>query len=78
MVGQVRTKVETDETLPEEIQKLVDDTNQVLFPEQVEKFKQLVLEYRDVFSTTEEPLGQTSVVQHEIKTTGPPIKSQYC
>ena len=46
-------------------------------PDQVEIFRQLLVEYRDVFSTKSEPLGQTDVVQHEIKTSGPPIKTRY-
>ena len=77
MIGQVKTKVRTSEELPEEIQTLVDDTKQTLLPDQVEKFRQLMLEYTDIFASKDEPLGQTDVVQHEIKTSGPPIKSQY-
>ena len=34
-------------------------------------------EYRDVFSTQEEPLGQCDLVQHGVKTEGEPIKVPY-
>ena len=35
---------------------------------------ELVVEYRDIFSTKDESLEQTDVVQLEIKTEGEPIK----
>ena len=76
-VGQVKVVCRTEASLPEEIQKLVDEMTEVLVPEDVQKFGCLVREYRDVFSTKDEPLGQTDVVEHEIKTTGPPIKMHY-
>jgi len=40
-------------------------------------FEQLLQEYQDVFSLQGEPLGQTDAVHHEVKTTGPPIKTRY-
>ena len=77
-VSHVKTgKTESQADLPEDIQKLVDETKDVLVTDDVLKFENLVKEYRDVFSTKDEPLGQTDVVEHEIKTTGPPIKLQY-
>ena len=76
-VSHVKVVGRTEASLPEEIQKLVDETTEVLVPEDVQKFGCLVREYRDVFSTKDEPLGQTDVVEHEIKTTGPPIKMHY-
>ena len=36
-----------------------------------------IRETRDVFSTKDEPLGHSDVVQHDIRTDGDPIKSQY-
>ena len=36
-----------------------------------------MLDYRDIFSTKDEPLGHTDVVRHDIKMSGPPIKSHY-
>ena len=68
---------QSTKSLPEEIQKLVDDARQTLTQEQGEKFLQLILDYKDIFSTKDEPLGRTDVVRHDIKTSGPPIKSQY-
>ena len=52
----------------------MDETAAVLIPEQVKAFKDLVVEYIDIFSTKNEPLGQTDVVKHDIKTEGKPIK----
>ena len=74
--GVTRTTVGKSKTveLPDEIEKLVDEARSVINPQQIDKFRQLLIEYRDVFSTQEEPLGQCDVVQHEIKTEGEPIK----
>ena len=55
-------------------EKLVDETRTVITPQQADQFRQVLTEYRDVFSTQEEPLGQCDLVQHEIKTEGEPIK----
>ena len=63
--------------LPEKIEILVDETRTVINPQQTDQFRQLLIEYRDVFSTQEEPLGQCDVVQHKIKTEGEPIKVPY-
>ena len=77
--GVSRTTVGKSETveLPEEMEKLVDETRTVITTQQVDHFRQLLAEYRDVFSTQEEPLGQCDLVQHEIKTEGEPIKVPY-
>ena len=63
--------------LPEDMEKLVDETRVVITPQQADQFRQLLVEYRDIFSTQEEPLGQCGLVQHEIKTEGEPIKVPY-
>ena len=70
--GVTKTTIGKNKTveLPEEIEKLVDETWSVINPQQTDQFRQLLIEYRDVFSTQEEPLGQFNVVQHEIKTEG--------
>ena len=57
--------------LPEEIEKLVDETRSVINPQQTDQFRQLLIEYRGVFSTEGELLGWCDVVQHEIKTKVP-------
>ena len=54
--------------MPEEMEKLVDETRTVITPQLADQFRQLLAEYRDVFSNQEEPLGQCDLVQHEIKT----------
>ena len=76
-VNRVKQNSRTTESLPDELESLVQETQQVLFPEQMEKFRQLLVDFRDVFSTKDEPLGQTAVVEHDIKTSGTPIKSRY-
>ena len=50
-VDQVWSGKQSTKWLPEEIQKLVDDARQTLTQEQGEKFDQLILDYRDIFST---------------------------
>ena len=55
----------------------MDETRSVINPQQTDQFRQLLIEYRDVFSTQEKPLGQCDIVQHEIKTEGEPIKVSY-
>ena len=42
-----------------------------------EKFHQLTLDYREIFSTKDKPLGQTETVRHDIKTLRPPFNSYY-
>ena len=49
----------------------------VINPQQAQDFWQLLLDYRNVFSAKDKPLGQSDVVQHDILTTEEPIKSQY-
>ena len=65
---------QTSLELPDELQALVEEAKVVINPEQAQDFWQLLLYYRDVFSTRDEPLGQPVVIQHDIQTT---IKSQY-
>ena len=51
-VNRVQVGKQPTQSLPEEIQKLADDARQTLTQEQGEKFHQLILDYRDIFSTT--------------------------
>ena len=60
-----------------EIQKLINDARQTLTQEQGEKFHQMILDFKDIYSTYDEPLGQTDVVIYDIKTSEPPIKFHY-
>ena len=76
-VAQVKQLKQQDEELPEELQNLVEETSAVLTPPQTLEFQKLVVEFRDIFSTKNEPLGQTDVVKHAITTTGDPIKCAY-
>ena len=77
--GVSRTTVGKSETkqLPEDMEKLVDETRAVITCQQADQFRKLFVEYKDMFSTKEEPLGQCDLVQHEIKTEGEPIKVPY-
>ena len=59
------------------MEKLVDETRAMITPQQTDQFRALLVEYRDVFSTKEEPLGHCDLVHHEIKTEGEPIKVPY-
>ena len=50
---------------------------QALTQEHGEKIHKLIMDCRDIFSTKDEPPGQTDVVKHKVKTSGPPTKSYY-
>ena len=63
--------------LPAELQLLVDQTESVLDHNQRDKFRALLVEFQDIFSTAQEPLGCTDNVTHDIKTTGKPVKVGY-
>ena len=69
---------QTRQELPDELQTLVEEAKVVNNSQQVQDLQQLLIYYRDVFSTKDEPLGQSDFFQHDIQTTGEPIKSQYC
>ena len=62
--GVFRTTVGKSETiaLPEDMEKLVDETRAVITPQQAE--------YRDVFSTQEELLGQCDLIHYEKRLKG--------
>ena len=55
----------------------MDEARVVITSQQSQDFQQLLRDHCDVFSPKDEPLGQSEVVQHDIRTTGDPIKSQY-
>ena len=76
-VGRTQRSIRSTEILPEELETLVEQSAQVLNPEQQDEFRALLREFRDVFATKDEPLGQTDVVFHDIKTEGKPIKTPY-
>lgn len=63
--------------LPDELQTLVDEAGEEVTPGVKEDFAALLQDIRDLFVLKGEKLGQTSVVRHDIKTTGHPIKSQF-
>ena len=68
---------QSNQTLPEEIKTLVDEAKLVITPQQTQNFQQLLVNYRDVFTTQDESLGHSDIVQHDKQATGEPIKSQY-
>ena len=76
-VNQAKSGNSSKIELPEELRLLVSEAKQVIGSQDVNKFEDLIREYRDVFSTKDEPLGQTDIVKHEIKTSGEPIKMRY-
>ena len=55
----------------------MDEARVVITPQQVQHFQHLLRDYCDVFSTKDESVGQSDVVQHNIRTPRDPIKSQY-
>lgn len=67
----------TEVVLPEELEALVGETSDVLSVSEAHTLRQLIADYRDVFALKGEPLGQTTVATHEIKTEGPPIRAKY-
>ena len=46
-------------------------------PKQQEELRQLLEEYQDVFSKQGDPISSTSLVEHEIHTTGRPIRQPF-
>ena len=76
-VYQVKESSIQEEQLPIELETLVEETSLVLTTAQQNDFRKLLLEFRDIFAAKDEPLGQTNVVQHTIKTEGEPIKCGY-
>ena len=62
------------EPLPEELQKVCNDTQYDLTPEERKQLSRLLHRHKGVFQLEGEPLGRTNLVQHEIHTTGPPIR----
>ena len=64
--------------MSDELRTLVEEARVVIKPQQAQDLWQLLLDYREVFSTRDKPTGQSDIVQHDIQTTGEPIKSQYC
>ena len=76
-VEQVKEQFKDPAKFPEDVEKMKQESSQVLIAQQMLEYRQLVEEYRDIFSTKNEPLGKTDVVLHDIKTIGDPIKQQY-
>ena len=61
----IRTGVET---LPTHLARLLDESSRDLTSEQSEKVRNLLSNYSDVFSSNDQDLGQTSVIEHRIDT----------
>ena len=71
---QVQTHM-PNKTLPEELEKLITPLDGKYEPEQVEKFRALLIKYRGIFALKGEPLGRTGIVKHEINVDNkPPIR----
>jgi hypothetical protein len=76
-VGQIKTGTAQASDLSEEMKTMISEAGQTLTSNELQSFQELVGEYQDVFSTKEQPLGQTDVIEHSITTEGEPIKSRY-
>jgi hypothetical protein len=68
-VAEINT-TEIPEDLPEELESLLTPLKEKISEDNVQKFRNLLLEYRNIFALKGEPLGQTSVVKHEINVDG--------
>ena len=53
---------------------VLPDVPPELPPREQHQLQQLLYEFRDVFAQHEDDVGRTQLVQHQIKTTGPPIR----
>ena len=63
--------------LPDQLEELVTQASVNLDEEQCKSVRKTLLEYQDVFALTDEQLGRTEVVKHEINTgSAKPIKQR--
>ena len=67
-------KMSGRETLPEELVRICEDTQYDLTREEKKQLSQLLYKHKDVFQFEDEPLGRTKLTEHEIHTTGRPIR----
>lgn len=67
-------KLTTKEPLPTELQKMCENTQYNLEKDEKKQLSKLLDKHREVFQLEGEPLGRTHLVQHDIQTTGPPIR----
>ena len=71
-VNETKTQRQSSQTFPKEIQALVDKAKAVFTPQQALDFQKLLASYKNIFSTKDEPLGQSEIAQHDIQTTEEP------
>jgi hypothetical protein len=71
--GQAR-RVTKREPLPEELQNICNQTQFSLSPGEMKELSQLLWKHKEVFQLKGDPLGRTGLIEHEIHTTGPPIR----
>ena len=57
-----------NKSLPPELEELLNRSAEGLTVEQTQALTALLNEYKDVFATSEDPLGRTSVEKHRIDT----------
>ena len=67
-------RIITRESLPEELQRICEETQYELTREERRQLSGLLAEHQGVFQLQGEPLGRTHLVEHGINTTGPPIR----
>ena len=51
-----------------------DLSSSELSPQEQQQLRSVLHSFHDVFATPDGPLGHTSIVKHEVRTTGPPIR----
>lgn len=73
----VALEVKKNSSLPEQLEELVKKASVNLKEGQVERVRQTLKEYQDVFALTDEQLGKTEIVKHLINTgNAKPIKER--
>ena len=67
-------KVGKEGPLPEELQRIREETQYDLTKEEGRKLSHLLQKHKEVFQLEGEPLGRTHLVEHDIKSMGHPIR----
>ena len=71
--GSVR-RITKQKDLPEELKTVCDEAQCELTREEGKQLSKLLMKHQSVFQLKGEPLGRTHLVEHEIHTTGPPVR----
>ena len=71
--GAVR-RLTKQRSLPEELMGICDEAQCEMTREEGKQLSKLLMKHQGVFQLKGEPLGRTNLVEHEIHTTGPPLR----